>query len=137
MAFVGGDIIEITSNHPTLGSITLFPKSSEDGTFNTGGFKGEDDMAKLAGDGSSIRALTRNRWSVEVQIAWDLNDANEIDKLSALAGSTDESDWTFTLINGTVWGGKGSPVGDIPGSTNTAIIPVKFSGGGELKKILG
>ena len=94
-------------------------------------------MAKIAGDGSSIRTLNRNRWSVELQIAWDMNDANEIDKLVALAGNPVESDWTFSHINGTVWGGKGSPVGDIPGNANTAIIPLKVSGSGELKKIVG
>ena len=137
MAFTGGDIVEITSKHPTLGSITLFPKSSEDSTFNPGGFRGEDDMAKIAGDGSSIRTLNRNRWAVELPIAWDMNDANEIDKLTALAGSPVESDWTFSHMNGTVWGGKGSPVGEIPGNANTAIITLKLSGGGELKKIVG
>lgn len=134
---VGGDIIEITSNHPILGSITLFPKSSEDSTFNTGGFRAEDDMAKIAGDGSSIRTLNRNRWSVELPIAWDMNDANEIDKLTALAESPVESDWTFTSINGTVWGGKGSPVGEIPGNGNTVLITLKVSGGGKLAKIVG
>lgn len=134
---VGGDIIEITSNHPTLGSVTLFPKSSEDSTFNTGGFRGEDDMAKIAGDGSSIRTLNRNRWSVELPISWDMNDANEIDKLTALAKSPVESEWTFTSINGTVWGGKGAPVGEIPGNGNTVIITLKVSGGGELSKIVG
>lgn len=133
---VGGDIIEITSNHPSLGSVTLFPKSSEDSTFNTGGFRGEDDMNKIAGDGSSIRTLNRVRWAVELPISWDMNDANEIDKLTALAESPVESDWTFTSVNGTVWGGKGSPVGDIPGNANTSLITLKLSGGGKLEKII-
>jgi len=94
-------------------------------------------MAKIAGDGSSIRTLNRNRWSVELPIAWDMNDANEIDKLTALAEDPVESDWTFTSINGTVWGGKGSPVGEIPGNGNTVLITLKVSGGGKLEKIVG
>ncbi len=137
MAFVGGDIVEITSNHPTLGSITIFPKSSEDSTFNKGGFRREDDMSKVAGDGSSIDTINRNRWAVEVPVAWDMNDANEMDKLVDLAENPVVSEWTFTHINGTVWGGKGAPVGEIAGNGNTAIITLKVSGGGKLNKIVG
>ncbi len=132
-----GDIIEITSNHPTLGSATFFPKSSEDSTYNTGGFRGEDDMSKIAGSGQSIRTLNRNRWAFEVPASWDMNGTNEMDLLAALAADPVEADWTFENINGTVWGGKGSPVGELPGNGNTAIIPLKVSGSGTLEKIVG
>ena len=134
---VGGDIIEITFNHPTLGSGTLFPKASEDSTFNTGGFRSEDDMAKIAGDSTVIDTINRTRWSFEVPIAWDMNDADELDKLTALAASPVPADWTFTVVNGTVWGGTGKPVGELPGNGNTALVTLKVSGGGELKKIIG
>lgn len=134
---VGGDIIEITSNHPTLGATTYFPKSSEDSTYNTGGFRSEDDMTKIAGNGKSIRTINRNRWSFEVPASWDMNDANEMDKLTALAEDPVEADWTFTNKNGTVWGGKGSPVGELPGNGNTALITLKVSGSGKLEKIVG
>ena len=36
MAVVGGDIVELTFNHPTLGSGIIFPKSAEDSTFDLG-----------------------------------------------------------------------------------------------------
>ena len=134
---VGGDIIEITSNHPTLGATTYYPKSSEDSTYNTGGFRSEDDMAKIAGDGTAIDTINRNRWSFEVPASWDMNGANEMDKLTALAGDPLPADWTFTNVNGTVWGGKGKPVGEIPGNGNTALITLKVSGGGKLEKIVG
>ncbi|MGR3177839.1 MAG: hypothetical protein ACUZ8E_07255 [Candidatus Anammoxibacter sp.] len=134
---VGGDIIEITFNHPTVGSGTIYPKSTEDSTFNLGGFRSEDDMAKIAGDGSMIDTINRVRWSFEVPATWDQNSANELDKLIELAESPVESTWTISSINGTVWGGKGKPVGELPGNGNAATITLKLSGGGRLKKIVG
>ena len=134
---VGGDIIEITFNHDTVGSGTIYPKSTEDSTFNLGGFRSEDDMAKIAGDGSMIDTINRVRWSFEVPATWDQNSANELDKLIELAESPIEADWTISSINGTVWGGKGKPVGELPGNGNAATITLKLSGGGRLKKIVG
>ena len=134
---VGGDIIEITFNHPIVGSGTIYPKSTEDSTFNLGGFRSEDDMAKIAGDGSMIDTINRVRWSFEVPATWDQNSANELDKLIELAESPIEADWTISSINGTVWGGKGKPVGELPGNGNAATITLKLSGGGRLKKIVG
>jgi len=136
MAFVGGDIVEITSKHPTLGSLTLFPKSGEESTYNTGGLRSEDDMEKIAGDGTSIDTIVRNRWAFEVPAAWDMNDANELLKLAALAADPLPSDWTFTNINGSVWAGNGKPVGELPGNGKNATITLKVSGGGELEKIV-
>ena len=133
----GGDIIEITFNHDTVGSGTIYPKSTEDSTFNLGGFRSEDDMAKIAGDGSMIDTINRVRWSFEVPATWDQNSANELDKLIELAESPVEADWTISSINGTVWGGKGKPVGELPGNGNAATITLKLSGGGRLKKIVG
>jgi len=133
---VGGDIIEVTFNHPTLGSGTLKPKSSEDSTFNTGGFRSADDASNVAGDGTPINSINRMRWSFEVVISWDMNNANEIEILEQMSGSPDDADWTFTVINGTVWGAKGRPVGDLSGNGNTALISLKASGGGKMKKII-
>lgn len=135
MAAIGGDLIEITYNHPTLGSGTFFPKSGEDSTFDTGGFRGNDDSGMVAGSGANIRQLNRKRWSLETTLAWDNNSAEEVEKLSALAASPEEADWTISHISGTIYGGKGSPVGDIQGNGNAATVPLKISGGGELKKI--
>lgn len=134
---VAGDIIEITFNHPTLGSGTIYPKSTEDSTYNNGGFRSEDDMAKIAGDGTAIDTINRVRWSFEVPASWDMNVANELDTLAELSGSPVPAEWTFTNVNGTVWGGKGKPVGETPGNGNTGLITLKVSGGGRLTKIVG
>ena len=137
MASVGGDIIEVTYNHPTLGTGTILPKSGEDSTFDLGGFRGNDDANMVTGSGESIRQLNNARWSFEVTVAWDMNTKSELEKITALAGDPVEADWTITHINGTVYGGKGAPVGDQQGNGNAATFTLKVSGGGKLKKIVG
>jgi len=132
---VGGDIIEITYNHPDLGTGTFYPKADEDGTFDPGGFRSADEDTNVDGAGNMIDVLTAKRWSVETTISWDMSERNEEETLLALQSSPKQADYTFTHINGTVWGGKGKPVGDIAGATKDSTLPVKFAGGGKLKKI--
>jgi hypothetical protein len=137
MASVGGDIIEVTWNHPTLGSGVLYPKAAEDSTIDLGGLRGADDANMVAGNGENIKQLTRTRWSVEVTVANDMNTREDAEKMGALAGSPVDAEWTFSSINGTVWGGTGSPVGDIQPNANAATFTLKVAGGGVLKKIVG
>lgn len=137
MAVIGGDITEITYNHPSLGTGTIYPKAAEDSTIDLGGFRGNDDTNMVDGGGHNIRQLNRVRWSVETTVAWDMNTREDLEKLTDLAGDPQESDWTFTHINGTVYGGKGAPVGDMAGNGNAATFTLKVSGGGKLKKIVG
>lgn len=137
MASIGGDIIEVTYNHPTLGTGVFRPKSGEDSTYDLGGFRGDDSNDMIAGNGDVIRKLNNNRWSFEVTCAWDANTATDLEKITALAGDPVEADWTMTSINGTVYGGKGAPVGDQQGNGNAATFTLKVSGGGKLKKIVG
>lgn len=132
----GGDIIEITYNHPTLGSGVLYPKSAEDSTFDPGGFRGNDDANGIDGGGRTIRTLNQVRWSYESPVSWDMNLTNELDAVSAMAKDAQEATWTFTSINNTVWQGKGSPVGDVQGNGNTSMFTLKVAGGNGLKKIV-
>lgn len=132
---VGGDIIEITYNHPTIGSGVLYPKAAEDNTFDPGGFRSADDQNMIDGAGNMIDKMNRGRWSFEGSISWDMNAAQELEQLVALASSPVQADWTFSHINGTVYAGKGKPVGDIKGNGNTANLPLKISGGSVLKQI--
>lgn len=134
---VGGDIIEITYNHPTLGSGTVYPKAAEDSTFDLGGYRSADDANMVSGNGEMIDQLNQVRWSFEGTVAWDMNTRGDLEKLTALNASPELSDWTFTHINGTVYGGKGKPVGDMQGNGNAATFTLKVSGGGGLKKIVG
>jgi hypothetical protein len=132
---VGGDITEITFNHPTIGSGTLFPKSAEDSTYNLGGFRSADDENMIAGDGTMIDKMNRVRWGLETVLAWDMNTALDLEKLVQLASDPVQATWTFANINGTVYQGTGKPVGDLKGNGNAATFPIKIAGSGILKKL--
>ncbi len=134
MAAVGGDIIEVTYNHPNLGSGIMFPKAGEDSTFDPGGFVENDDAQMVDGGGNMISQKTRKRWSFEGTIANDFSDKT-IEKIQALANSPVAAEWTFSHINGTVYGGTGMPVGDIAVNGNAATFTLKVSGGGIMKQI--
>jgi hypothetical protein len=134
--YTGGDILEITYNHPTVGSGSLFCKAAEDGTLKRGGYQSVDDDANITGDGRRIDQINRVPWSFEAPpIAWDMTNVDEQDKLVEMAGSPLEANWTINVVNGAIYGGTGKPVGEIPGNTNNAQVTLKLSGSGKLKKI--
>lgn len=136
MAFNGGDVFEINFNHPTIGTGTFFMKAGEDVTFDPGGFRTEDDMGSVAGNGEMIQKVNQMRWMIEGPIAWDMNGNNEIAVLASLAEDPVLATYTISHINNTVWRGEGKPVGDIQGSGQDATIPTKFSGGRGMVKII-
>ena len=130
----GGDIIEVTYNHPTIGGGVFYPKAAEDNNYDLGGIRSADDMNMVDGGGNMIDQMNRARWAVEVLIVNDMNTNNELEKCVAMAESSVLADWTFTHINGTVYVGKGKPVGDLQNNVNQATFPLKVSGGAKLKK---
>lgn len=136
MGAVGGDIIEITYNHPTLGSGTLFPKSGEDNTYFPGGVTTGSDENMIDGSGNPIWVKNRRRGFFEAVCSNDQNINQELDKMIALSGDPTPADWTFSIINGTVWGGKGKPVGDFEGNINQATFTLRVEGG-KFQKIVG
>lgn len=133
----GGDILEITYNHPSLGDGVIFAKANEDSTFDLGGFRSNDDADMIDGSGTMIDQINRKRWKFGVTVSWDMNSANELDKIVDLAGSPVPADWTISSVNGSVWGGQGKPVGDYEGNGNNPTFSLLLSGGGKLKKISG
>jgi hypothetical protein len=130
----GGDIIEITYNHPTIGSGVIYPKAAEDNTFDLGGIRSADDMAMVDGGGNMIDQMNRGRWMVEALCVNDMNSQNEVEKCNEMAASAVLADWTFASINGTVYVGKGKPVGELQNNVNQSTFTLKVSGGGKLKK---
>lgn len=136
MAFVGGDITEITYNHSVVGSGTLFCKSAEDGSLEPGGLRSNDDDAGSSGNGIMVDIMNWRRGSFECPpILWDMTGTDEQQKLISMASSPILADWTINSVSGKIWGGKGKPVGDIMGSTNSATIPLKLSFDGKLKPL--
>lgn len=125
---VGGDIIELSYNHPTVGSGSLLPKANESSTFDKGGFRSDDDTNGIDGGGTAIRKMNRARWSVETLIAHDSNIKKEYDKVVAMAQSPLPATWVITHVNGSIYSGEGFPVGDLKFNGNDATFSLKISG---------
>lgn len=130
----GGDLIEITYNHPTVGSGVIFAKASEDNTFDLGGFNSSDDQNMIDGGGNMIDQMNRKRWKVSVLVSNDMNTRTELEKIEAIVASPLQADWTFSHVNGTIYAGTGKPVGDKELNVNQSTVPLTISGGGKLKK---
>lgn len=132
---VGGDILEIKWQHPTLGSGVFFPKSNEDSTFDLGGFTSNDDANMIDGGGNMIDQITRKRWSLEVTSSWDQNISNELASAQALAQSPVQATFIISHISGAVWQATGKPVGELQANANQATFTLKLSGGNILRKV--
>lgn len=135
MSVIGGDIKELTFNHPDTGSVTIYPKSGESSTINPGGYRSEDDDKMIDGSGRMIDKQTYIRPSVSCVIAWDNNETLELEKMVILAGSPILAEVTVTHASGTVWGGKMKPVGNLDGAADAATFALKLAGQNKLKKI--
>jgi hypothetical protein len=133
---VGGDIIEVTYNHPTIGSGTLFPKSGEDSTYDPGGVRTTDDANMIDGGGNPIWQKNRKMGFFEVTCANDQNERQDVENMALLAADPVAAEWTFSIINGTVYKGTGKPVGDIQGNVNQATFTLKVAAP-QFKKIVG
>lgn len=133
----GGDILEVTYNHPTLGTGTFFPKAGEDSTFDQGGFRSDDEANGVDGGGNMIDTMKRVRAFFQVTISNDQNTSRDAERVANLASSPVPADWTISVVNGTVWGMKGKPVGDIQPNVNAATLQLKVAGGGFMTKISG
>jgi hypothetical protein len=133
---VGGDITEITYNHPNLGTGVFSPKSNEDNTYFVGGVTSESDANMITGNGTMIRKMTRSRGFFVALCANDQNLNQDLEKAIALSGHPVPADWTITNTNGTVYGCSGFPVGDFEGNLNQATFSLRVETG-QLKKIVG
>jgi len=137
MAAVGGDVTEISYSHPTIGQGVFYPKAAEDNTFDPGGFKTGDDANMIDGSGQMIKQINRTRWSFEGTISGDMNSKMEMEKLNSLSGDPVDATFTISHINGAVYKGAGTVVGDANLNGNNATIKLKLAGGGKMKKIAG
>lgn len=131
----GGDILELRVNHPTLGSRVFFPKTGEDNTYDVGGFRNEDDESMITSSGEIIAKKNRKRGFVEVVLANDQNGREDAEFCVELAESAALADWSFSIVNDTVYGGKGLIVGDIQPNINAATFSLKVAFQGKVKKI--
>jgi hypothetical protein len=133
--YIGGDILEITVNHPVAGEFRFQAKSNESFNLDPGGLRSNDDANSVTGSGEMIDQMNRVRWSMEGPVAVDMTSGNELENLPILAESPQLGTWTITHISGVIWKGLGKIVGDIVVDTNTAQMTLKVAGGSKLEKI--
>ncbi len=133
---VHGDIREITVNHPTLGSRSFFSKANEGNTYDQGGFRNSDDNSNIASNGDLIIQKNQVSGMLEALIENDMNVREDADFINQLAASPTQGTWTFQVVNGTVWQGRGVPVGDIQPDINAGTFTLKIVAG-RFKKIVG
>jgi hypothetical protein len=139
MGVVGGDIREITCNHddPAIGTRIFRVKQGADTSFDPGGIRTDDDKAGVDGGGRMVKKMTRGRWSLKTTLTWDMNTVNELEVLRLIAAAIADGDVTVEHVNGTVWAGKGTVVGEVEGNGQSGEIPIVFQGGGIMRKIVG
>src|SRR5688572_23168125 len=135
MAYLGGDTLEVTVSHPTLGTIVFQAKAAEDNTFDHGGLRVADEDNGVTGSGTMIASMSRQRWKVPVLIAADMNVDLDVEAANQIAASTSESTISISNANGSVYKGKGRIVGAIVLNTLKSTCPLTFAGGGLLEKI--
>jgi hypothetical protein len=135
MAVIGGDIVDISVSHDTVGVFSLRAKAAEDATRDLGGLRNADDANSLDGGGQNIIIKNRVRWMFEATVSSDDNVAEDMQKIKAVAESNLEANYTFTFASGVTLGGTGTFVGDIQDATNTATMTVKMAGAGVLNKL--
>lgn len=132
---VHGDILEITYNHPTIGSGVLFPKANESTTIDLGGFRNNDDASQVTTAGDLMIQKNRVAGSFEVTVENDNNLRNDLRRMVDVSGENDLADWTIQHISGAIYTGKGVPVGDLQVDMNTGTFTLKVAFGAGLTKI--
>lgn len=125
---VGGDITEVTYNHPTIGQGVIYPKAGEDSTYNTGGFESSDEDSAIDGAGVMIDQLNRTRAFFKVTAVNDM-DVKTFETVKALSASPVQATWTFTVSNLHVYKITGKPVGAMEANANTSVFDLKVAGG--------
>jgi hypothetical protein len=124
---VCGEFKEITFNHPTVGSGVFNPKAGEEGKFDLGGIRKEDDNKLVDGGGSAMYKMSRVLGFFEIVITNDQHTKKDYEKAKALAEDPLPAEWTFTGINKIVYGGSGTIVGDLHATTN-GVFTIKVVG---------
>lgn len=123
---VGGDILTLTSNHPTLGSFVYPVLRGQDNTYDTGGDRTNDDANSKTGANEPVWQINGKLGMVSVTVINDMT-KKVAERLSQEAGSTVDATWTFTVINNITYQGTGRIVGDIAPNVNNSTLAIKIA----------
>lgn len=124
---VHGDIKEVAFSHPELGNGRFYPKAAESNTLDTGGIRTSDDANGITAAGDLILTKNRVRGMLVVNVENDMVVRKDAVTAAALSESSKPAVWTVALINGTVWRGTGTVVGDINPDVNTGLFTLNVA----------
>ena len=135
---VGGDIQEVTYNHPTIGNGAFYCKADEDTEADLGGYKNDDDTAGISGNGIVVLKKNRSRWEHSLgSVLWEELPVDAFERMQELSNSTVPAVWTIATVDGKIYKGTGWPVGEFKGNRNTGLITgAKLQGGGVLESVV-
>lgn len=120
---VGGDVLTLTSNHPTLGSFVYPVLRNQDNTVDLGGDRTNDDANAKTGANEPVWQINGKLGALNVQVVNDMT-KKVAERLGQEAASQVDSTWVFTHINGFTYSGQGRPVGDIVPNLNNSSLAV-------------
>ncbi len=135
MAFLGGDVLELTCIDPVLGSFRFSVKAGEAFQLDVGGVRTSDDKAGVTGNGQAIYTMNRQRWEFDGNVAVDFVSDNELGGTDKLASTPAEQTWTISHISGYIGKGTGKIVGELKADTDKASMSLKIQGSGRMEKI--
>jgi hypothetical protein len=124
----GGDITEITWTNAN-GNGRFFPLAGQGNVFDQGGIRTTDEDGGIAGDGQLVLTKNRMRSSFTVVVVNDMVIRDDASVAQGISESPEPTTFTFSVINGVVWKGTGTIVGDIKPDVNTSQLSLKFAMG--------
>lgn len=129
MAKIGGDLLQITVQHPTAGSKIIYGVAGESTTIKLGGIENEDNGAV---DGGQNLIISKRNVAGYIQgpFANDNRAAQaEFEFMQVVAASPVEAVFTFAYIDGEIYSGSGTPVGEITLDAKAATFQMKVTSG--------
>ncbi len=133
----GGDLKEMTWQNQDVGQGRVFSKAGETHTIDLGGYKTDDSEDNTDSGANFMNLKTTKPWSYEYTAAVDEVNPNrmELETAQALSNSFSPTTFTFTNINGIVYTGVGTIVGDIKHDRSKSVMAYKVMGSGILQQI--
>jgi hypothetical protein len=127
-----GDTLEITIEHPDVGSRNFSTKADQDVIKDIGGYTAE---LQMNGNGTGHKKMSAKPWELS-GIESETDDiAGDQEFLQAVQDSPDLATITWQHILGTVYSGQGTLTGDLKHNTNAGYTGLSIMGPGKFKKI--
>lgn len=126
-----GDITEIKFIHEEVGSKIFSVKSGESANMDLGGYSNDYSMN---GNSTGHAIKTAKPWSVD-SIQVDITPDGTLEFLQDITNNVIEGIIEISAIDGSVYKGKGTIIGDLKKDTLNGYATIEVRGAGKLEKI--